>query len=166
MTFLCCIIFLFALRKDWSDMIAQYILIRVDCGPWKPYDNKRFGKFFCCVLLWNGLFLLTETTKKKKTTNTHHNLKKTLEKSTALYSLVAVLQQSGPLHVPDKTNCTTTVAPVLQRQNIVESQILVRRRRIFSHKVFVVLLAVVPSFRNHTHVEWSWELNVQRLQYT
>lgn len=99
---------------------------------------------FCCEM---GYFSSQEKKEKKK------NLKKTLEKLTALYSLVAVLQQSGPLHVPDKTNCTTTVTPVLQRQNIVESQILVRRRRIFSHKVFVVLLAVVPSFRNHTQVE-------------
>lgn len=48
--------FSFSLRKDWSDLTAQYILIRVFCGPRRPSDNKRLGEVFCS----NRLFLLTE----------------------------------------------------------------------------------------------------------
>lgn len=68
--------------------------------------------------------------------------KKTPEKSTVLHyvSFIAV----RPIAFPGKTNYTTTVTPVLQ--SIVESQILVLWRRIYSHKPFVVLLTVAQSF--------------------
>lgn len=68
--------------------------------------------------------------------------------------------------VLDKTNCTATVTSALQRRSIVVSQILVRSRGIYTHKVLSVLLVVVPSFKNHIQAEQGWEQNVQRLQHT
>lgn len=50
-------------------------------------------------------------------------MENTLEKSTSLHLLASVLQQSGPLRVPDKTNCTVAVTPVLRRQHTAERQI-------------------------------------------
>lgn len=68
--------------------------------------------------------------------------------------------------VLDKTGCTATVTSALQRRSIVASQILVRSRGIYTHKVLSVLLVVLPSFKNHIQAEQSWEHDVQRLQHT
>lgn len=153
------ILFFFFIKKRsvWPDSSVHFNKV----GLWAMEAIRQWMVWK--ILLFKGVISRHNW---KKNTTKPQNWRKLWRKSTALPSFVSVLEQSGPLRVPDKIDCTATVSPVLQRWSTMESQILVTRRRIYSHKVVVVLLAVPEGWHYNIWVEWSWEQNVQRLQYT